>query len=486
MGEGISRREMMMKVAGFAAAGAGLSMAPRHARTAEAEVTLVQAIRVEASPPGPKSLSILKRMQQVIGRTNYVGLYGIALSGGDGAYVTDVDGNVYLDCLAGATTNVLGYGHDEIAQTYCRVATDLQNSCFPYSPNVHAVELAEQLLRIVPGAAAKKVLLGLSGSDSVGGAIEAMRRYTGRRAIIKFDSAYHGSTGLSQQASGFRALNEGIYPPSPDFISVSFPVTEQQHEHVLARIKTLLASGEVGGIIVEPIQGDAGVLVPYQGFFRHLSELLAQHRALLIVDEIQSGMGRTGKWWAIEHEGVVPDILVTAKGLSGGYAPISALIGRSEVLDALGPAQHTFTYTGHPPSAAVAAKVLSIIQEKGIIANASRVGDRLLRNLEIIQRRFPKTIVEARGRGLMIGLEIDVSKDPAACKVFATRCVEKGLYVGYFGDAQQVVRIEPPLILTEAQADLVAAVIQDVATEISTGHIPSTTQEKVRRFAVGL
>jgi 4-aminobutyrate aminotransferase-like enzyme len=197
-------------------------------------------------------------------------------------------------------------------------------------------------------------------------------------------------------------------------------------------------------------------------------------------------MGRTGRWWAIEHEGVVPDILVTGKGLSGGYAPISALIGRAEVLDALAPAQHVFTYTGHPPSAAVASKVLSIIQEKGIIANASQVGDRLLRNLEIIQRRFPETIVEARGRGLMIGLEIDISRDPAACKVFATRCVEKGIYVGYFGDAQQVVRIEPPLILTEAQADLVAAVIQDVAAEMSTGHIPSTTQEKVRQFGIGL
>jgi 4-aminobutyrate aminotransferase-like enzyme len=486
MDELISRREMMVKAASVATAGAALKMVPGHARAADAGAVSARAIHIEASPPGPRSLSILKRMQRVVGRTNYIGLYGIALGGGDGAYVTDVDGNVYLDCLAGATTNVLGYGNAEVAQTYCRIAMELQNSCFPYSPNVHAVELAEQLLRTVPGVAAKKVLIGLSGSDSVGGAIEAMRKFTGRRAIIKFDNAYHGSTGLSQQASGFRALNEGVYPPSPDFISVGFPVTEQQNEQALARIETLLAGGEVGGIIVEPIQGDAGVQVPYRGFLRRLSELVAQHRALFIVDEIQSGMGRTGKWWAIEHEGVEPDILVTAKGLSGGYAPISALIGRADVIDALGPAQHVFTYTGHPPSAAVAAKVLSIIQKKGIVANASRVGDRLLRNLETIQREVPKVIVGTRGRGLMIGLEVDVSRDPAACKVFATRCVEKGLYVGYFGDAQQVVRIEPPLILTEAQADLVCAVIQVVATEMSTGQIPSTTQEKVRRFAIGL
>ncbi len=180
------------------------------------------------------------------------------------------------------------------------------------------------------------------------------------------------------------------------------------------------------------------------------------------------------------------DIIVTAKGLSAGYAPISALIGRAEVIDSLGPAQHLFTFTGHPPSAAAASKVLSIIEENDIISNAERVGSRLLYKLKEIQQQFSKVIVESRGRGLMIGVEINISKDPMAAKIFATRCVEKGVYVGYIGDAQQVIRIEPPLILTDDQADMIAKTIYEVADEMYTGQLPSSTKEKVLKFAIGL
>jgi len=481
----LSRREMMRGMAGLVA-GLSTTKIQAYAGTDRAAVLPNLAINIKVTPPGPKSLAMLQRMQKVIGRTNYVGLYGITLNGGQGAYVTDVDGNVYLDCLAAATTNVLGYSHDEVAQVYYQVATHLQNSCFPYSPNLPAIELAEKLIRIVPGEHPKKVLLGLSGSDSCGGAIEAMRKYTGKYGLIKFNNAYHGSTGLSQQASGFRTLNVGIYPSSPHFINIDFPVTQKQRDRVLHQIKNLLSTGSIGAVMAEPIQGDAGVRVPYEGFFPHLAELLAKSGALLIMDEVQSGMGRTGKWWAIEHEGIVPDLLVTAKGLSGGYAPISALIGRAEVLDALEPAQHLFTYTGHPPSAAAAAQVLSLIETNDLIANAERVGNRLMSQLKEIQDQFPSVIVEVRGRGLMIGVEINISKDPLACKLFATRCVEKGVYVGYFGEAQQVVRIEPPLILTDSQADVVASVLRKVASEMSKGRIPSSTKEKVHKFAIGL
>ncbi|QSA96800.1 aspartate aminotransferase family protein [Methylococcus sp. EFPC2] len=485
MSERISRREMLSRVAGLAT-GAGLALVQEKAEAEWLGEFPRVAVSVKTSPPGPKSIAMLERMRKVIGRTNYSGLYGITLEGGQGAYVTDLDGNIYLDCLSAATTNVLGYGHDEVALAYYQTATQLQNSCFPYSANIQAIELAEKLTRITPGRHAKKVLIGLSGSDSCDGAIEAMRKYTGRYAVIKFANAYHGSTGLSQQASGFRGLNDGIYPPSPNFITVDFPVTLKQRDEVLRRIKTLLTSGEIGGVLAEPIQGDAGVQVPPEGFFPLLAEMLSKHQALFIIDEIQSGMGRTGRWWAIEHDGVVPDILVTAKGLSGGYAPISALIGRAEVIDALHPAQHLFTYTGHPPSAAAAAKVISIIEDHDVMANADKLGCRLLGRLQALQLQYPDVLVEARGRGLMIGLEINISRDPAACKLFAMRCVEKGVYVGYFGNAQQVVRIEPPLILTEEQTELVADVCAEVAKEMHSGRIPASTREKVRNFAIGL
>ncbi|HUX06969.1 MAG TPA: aspartate aminotransferase family protein [Acidobacteriota bacterium] len=482
----LNRREMMKSVAGLSVAGGMAGMFTGCQPASPAPVQMKEEINVGVSPPGPKSLELLERMKKVIGRTNYVGLYGVAIADGAGAYVADLDGNVYLDCLAAATTNVLGYSHDEVAEAYFEAAKRMQNSCFPYSTNVYAVELAENLVRIAPGDFPKKALLGLSGSDSCGGSIEAMRKFTGRTALIKFENAYHGSTGLSQPASGFRSLNEGIYPPSPDFISMPFPVTEERRDEVLSQIDSILAQGKVGAVMAEPIQGDAGILVPAEGFFPRLREMLDGYGVLLIVDEVQSGMGRSGKWWAIEHEGITPDIMVVAKGLSGGYAPISALIGRQEIIDALAPAQHLFTYTGHPPASAAATAVIRTIEKEGIAGNAGRMGDRILAGLRVVQQNHPDVLVEARGRGLMLGCEIDVSKDELAGKIFAMRCLEKGIYFGYFGDKQQVLRIEPPLIIDEGQADLIVSTVGEVAKEMQSGTIPQATIDKVRNYAIGL
>lgn len=453
---------------------------------ATAPVLLGRKISVKVSPPGPKSLELLSRMKTVIGRSNYFGLYGITIVGGENAYVVDLDDNVYLDCLAAASCNILGYSYHQVADVYYQVAKTLQNSCFPYSPNPKAIELAEHLIRITPGEYPKKVLLGLSGSDSCDGAIQAMRKYTHKFALIKFKNDYHGSTGLSQAASGFRTLNVGIFSPSPNFITMDYPVTLQQRDRVLEKIEQTLCQKQVGGIIAESIQGDAGIHVPYPGFFSRLREILNRYDALLIIDEVQSGMGRTGKWWAIEQEGIEPDIIVTAKGLSAGYAPISALIGREEVIDSLAPAQHLFTYTGHPPSAAVASKVIHLIEENNLIANANRVGSRILEGLKKVKAEFPQIVVEVRGRGLMIGVEINVSKDKSAGKLFATRCVEKGVYIGYFGVNKEVLRIEPPLILNEGEADIVIDTIHEVAEEMSKNQIPETTIDKVNRYAIGL
>jgi 4-aminobutyrate aminotransferase len=425
-------------------------------------------------------------MKKVIGRSNYFGLYGITLVDGEGAYVVDLDGNVYLDCLAAASCNLLGYSYNQVAEVYYQVAKTLQNSCFPYSPNLQAVELAEHLIRITPGNYPKKVLLGLSGSDSCDGAIQAMRKYTKKMALLKFKNDYHGSTGLSQPASGFRNLNAGIFPRSPNFITMDFPVTLQQRERTLEKIEKVLAKGKVGAVMAEPIQGDAGINIPYPGFFPRLSEIVKRYEAILIIDEVQSGMGRTGAWWAIEHENVVPDLIITAKGLSAGYAPISALVGRTEIIDALEPAQHLFTYTGHPPSAAVASKVIQLIEENHLIANAAQVGARILEGLKEVKEKFPQVISEVRGRGLMIGVEINTSKDKLAGKLFATRCVEKGVYVGYFGVEQNVIRLEPPLILNNLEANLVVETISEVAEEMEHQRIPPSTIDKVYQYAIGL
>ena len=447
-------------------------------------------VSVPVFPPGPNSQALLKRLDNAIGRTNYVGLYGIGLKKGSGPYMMDLDDNIYLDCLAGASVNVLGYGNKEIPMKLYELATSMQNTGFIYSPNIQAVELAENLIRITdPVPHPKRVLIGMSGSDSIGGALQAVRKYTKKMGIIHFKNAYHGSTGLSQSASGFGSLNEGIHPPSPEFVSVDFPKTPEQAELTLAMIKEHLESGRYGGVVAEIYQGDAGVFLPAAGFFKQLQLLLKQYNGLLVADEIQSGMGRTGKWWACEHEGVTPDISVSGKGLAGGFAPVSAAIGREDVLDALNPGQQVFSFTGHSGGALAATSVIHHIESHDLIARAEIIGRELITELDALQREFSDVIVEVRGKGLMIGVEINTTTNfygKISGVVFATRCVEKGVYVGYFGVSQEVVRIEPPLTINEKEAETIVDTIRCVAEEMKNQEIPQKTIDNVLEYSIGL
>lgn len=443
-------------------------------------------VRVGHVPPGPKSLANLEKVQQRIGRTNYAGLYGITLCHGHGSYVRDVDGNSYLDCLTGGSANVLGYGRGDVLEAYTKAAQAIQHTCLLYTPNLPVVDLAQRLIQITPGDFEKRVIFGVSGSDATGGTLQIMRRYTGKLSVIHFRDAYHGSTGLSQQASGFPTLKQGIYRPSIEFISVDFPTDREASDRVLKEIETHLNTGRVGGLIAEVIQGDGGVKVPRPDFFPRLRELLTHYEALLIVDEVQSGMGRSGRWWAIEHEGVLPDLLATAKGLSAGYAPISAVVGREEVVNALDPAQELFTYGGHPPSAAAALRCIQAIEEEALVENAAKRGAQLLTGLRGIQHDYPEILVDARGRGLMLGLEVRVDDFPWRAKVFATRGVELGVYFGYFGSRNQVIRIAPPLVIGEREVETILNTVQRVADEMQTGKVPPITYENTLRYGIGL
>jgi len=238
----------------------------------------------------------------------------------------------------------------------------LQHSCYPYTFNKDAIELAEKLIDITPGDFEKKVLFDLSGSSSIEGAIKAARKFTGKKGIIAFKNSYHGTTGLAMQATNLVNLTEGLFIDD-GFYHVTFPTKEEEISDILAEIKALLKKG-VAAVLAEPVQGDGGVLIPPKKFFKELCHVLKEYDALFIVDEIQTGVGRTGKWWGIENFDVAPDILVCGKGISGGYAPISALIGEEKVIDSLEKVQHLFTYGGHPPSCAVAKKFWMLLRKK--------------------------------------------------------------------------------------------------------------------------
>lgn len=448
----------------------------------------------EFTPPGPKSLENLKKLKRWVGKANYAGLFGITLAKGDRAYIEDVDGNVYLDCLTGASANILGYGNEAVVDAYSNAAAAMHHSCLPYSPNLEVTELAKQLVETLPDSDTYRAMFGLTGSDSVGGALVAMRKFTGRFSIMYCKHAYHGSTGLSQQASGFTALKEGLYRPTLDFIAIDYPawneddpvVSKHSAAQILEQMETHLKTGRVGGLIIETVQGDAGVHLPSPDFFIQAKALLKHYGALLIVDEVQCGMGRTGSWWAIEQEQVIPDLLVTAKGMAAGYAPVSATLGRAEIIDTLGSAQHLFTFSGHGPSCAAALATIEQIQQQKLVENSANRGRQLLQGLRHLQAEFPHVIKSVRGRGLMIGLEIAVDDFPSGAKLFASRGVQLGVYLGFFGDEQQVVRIEPPLLIGDAEVDAILRVCQQVTKEMATQTLPSSVYENVLKYSVGL
>ncbi len=439
----------------------------------------------KVSIPGPGSRYNLNRLNTLIGRSNYTGLFGVTISGGYDNYLVDVDGNEYLDCFSAASTNILGYSAG-IEEVYYKQAKKIQHTAFGYSPNVPALDLAEKLIEIAPGNTPKKVLFGLSGSDACGTAIAATRKYTEKLGIISFKYAYHGATGLSQPASGFDRHSDGLYDPDlPNFAQLDYPTTDRLAEWALDQIARLLGE-DYGGVLIEPIQGDAGVLFPAPGFLKELRDLLDKYDAVLSVDEIQTGMGRTGKWWAIEYEGIEPDIILSAKGLAAGYAPISAAIGRSGVIDSLDPGQRIFSFIGHPPSAVAAIEAISIVEREGLRDRAAQLGRNLISGFRNTAKKYNDIIREVRGRGLIIGLEIDNRNDAEAGMIFARRVLEKGLYLGFFGDENNIVRIQPPLTLRDDEVERLVETVAEVAGEMSRGEIPDYTLTNVDKFSEGM
>lgn len=442
-------------------------------------------VRVTTSIPGPQSQKLITNAFSVISRAQYAGLFGIALTSGKGIYVTDADGNTFLDFLGGASAACLGYGREDLIKTYAETARKMQHSCFAYSPNEETVKFANKLIQVTPGSHDKRVLFGLTGSDSVDAAIKIAQRYTGKPVILSFKGGYHGSTGFSIAANGFSGLQQGLYL-GENFILCDFPRTDLEAINTLEQVESHLKKGDVAGLIIETIQGDGGNVVAPPHFHKQLHDLVKSYDAVHIVDEVQSGVGRSGKWWEIQHFDIIPDILCAGKALASGFAPISACVARAEMSESLGKAQHLFTFSGHPPTTAVALKVFEIIENEKYIENAAARGNQLVEGLNLLIDKYPFA-KEVRGRGLHIGFEVydDDRKIPLG-GLFAFRSAEKGLYPGYFGSNNEVMRLHPPLIVSEEEVAFAIDVISEVAEEWFSGNFPKTTIENYRKFAVGL
>ena len=423
------------------------------------------------SLPGPKAKAIIARDATVVS-PSYTRDYPLVIARGEGATVEDVDGNVFLDCTAGIAVTATGHAHPEVVQAIveqARTFLHMSGTDFYYELQVR---LGEALSAIAPMPGPHRSFFGNSGTEAVEAALKLAKYYTKRHGIIAFLGAFHGRTmgSLSATASkvtqrrGFSPLVPGTYhAPFPDCyrrpdMTPDACAEESLHfiEHQL--FVHLVPPDEVAAVIVEPIQGEGGYLVPPNSFLQGLRELTRKHGILLIADEVQSGMGRTGKMFAIEHAGVEPDIVTMAKGIASGL-PLGVAIARSEVMS-WPPGTHASTFGGNPVSCAAALATIRLLRD-GLVQNAETVGAHMLAGAKALMARHA-IVGDVRGRGLMIGIELvrdRQTKERATTERdrLVRECFTRGLLV--LGAGRNAIRLSPPLVLTTAQADTAIAIL---------------------------
>jgi 4-aminobutyrate aminotransferase len=423
--------------------------------------------------PGPKAKEVIARDAQFIS-PSYTRGYPMVAKSGRGAMVEDVDGNVFLDFAAGIAVVSTGHCHPRVVQAIQNQAAELihMSGTDFYYPNM--VELAARLAKVAPGAEPKKVYFGNSGTEATEAAIKLARYHTRRDKIIAFHGCFHGRTlgALSLTASkavqrkGFGALLAGVFHiPYPNAYRCPYgnpaPCSCVESATVLERetFKRLVDPEEVAAIFIEPVQGEGGYVPAPREFFVELQRICRKYGILLVCDEVQSGMGRTGKWWACEHVGIEPDILCVAKGIASGM-PLSATIARASVMD-WKPGAHASTFGGNPVSVAAALATMDLLESQ-YIENARRMGEFLMSRMADWPARH-RIVGDVRGRGLMIGVEIvrdQKTKERAGDlrEAIVDRAFEKGLLL--LGAGENTIRIAPPLLIDEEQADFAARTLE--------------------------
>ena len=380
-----------------------------------------------------------------------------------GSLLTDERGTEYLDCLAGFGAVNVGHNHPELLAALEQVA-ELPNFLQVW-PSAVAAALAASLLEVAPGGLGR-VFFCNSGTEAVEAAIKLARGSTGRPGLLSTTQAFHGKSMGSLSVSGRPVYREPFGPLLPGCELVPFGD--------LDALERALRTREYGGFVVEPIQGEAGIVVPPAGYLKAAEQLCRATETLLVVDEVQTGMGRTGTLFACDREGVAPDVLCLAKGLSGGLIPIGACLARSEVWNRVYGTRetahlHTSTFGGGTRACAVALKTLEVLLRDRLPEHADQVGARLLARLSDIAERFP-LIAEVRGRGLLIGVEFAaprigarLAREYAGAVAAALLWQEHRIITINTLSNPNVMRIEPPLVLTEEQADRIADALEAVA-----------------------
>ncbi|MBL8996513.1 MAG: acetyl ornithine aminotransferase family protein [Gemmatimonadetes bacterium] len=437
----------------------------------------MKAQHIKTELPGPKAKALIARDAEVVS-PSYPRDYPFVMSHGKGAEVWDVDGNRFLDFAAGIAVCATGHSHPEVVGAITEAAKEFLHISSDYW-HERQVRLGERIRDLKPmGAEPAMSFMCQSGTEAVEGALKLARYVTGRSRFIGFFGGFHGRTmGSLAFTSSKYTQQSGFFPTMPGVTHVPYPnnfrpvlAGADQGKAVLDYIENVLfqhnvPAAEVAGILIEPIQGEGGYVVPPDGFLAGLRALCDRHGILLIFDEVQSGIGRTGKMFAAQHVGVAPDIMTLAKGLGSGM-PIGLVVAKRKLMEKWKRGAHGNTYGGNPVCCAAALATIDLV-EREYAANAASVGAYFMERLREWQKKHPQ-IGEVRGRGLMIGMELTMgatnrAPNKALCDALITRAYHNGLLLLPCGIS--TVRFMPPLLVTKAQVDEAMAMLETSMAE---------------------
>lgn len=433
------------------------------------ERTLVP--RIITPPPGPKALAELKRQEKYV-FPSLTQIYPFFASHGRGSFVWDVDGNCYIDFATGIAVNNLGHAHPAISAAIHNQVDKLLHFSAADFYNVPYGRLCERLAKLAPGESPKKVFLSNSGAEAVECAIKLARHATGRDKFIGFKGAFHGRTWATLSFTSSKAIQrKGFGRQLLDVHRLPYPdpyrgrTLEILEEDLKRDFERELPTEEVAAVLIEPIQGEGGYLVPPAEFMRRLRDICTKYGILLIADEVQTGAGRTGKMFCMEHYGVEPDITTMAKGIANGL-PLGATIAKAEIADSFEHASHASTFGGNPVACQAALEVFDQL-EQGVLENCARMGIYLKERLVELQKRHP-LIGDVRGKGLMVGIDLVESGTknyaPQKRHQCVQECFKRGLLLIDCGPS--AIRLVPPLTITQREIDLGLDILDQTLTGI--------------------
>jgi 4-aminobutyrate aminotransferase/(S)-3-amino-2-methylpropionate transaminase len=442
--------------------------------TSSGEPGLPQVRRLVTEIPGPASRELLARRQQSVARGVSIMLPAFITAAGGGVLV-DVDGNSLIDFGAGIAVVSVGNSAPRVAEAVVEQVARFTHTCFMITPYEGYVAVCEELARRTPDDHEKRSALFNSGAEAVENAVKIARHATGRPAVVAFDHAYHGRTNLTMALTAKNMPYKDKFGPFAGEIyrvPMAYPFrwpggpdrcAAEALDVVTGLIHTQVGESNTAAVIIEPIQGEGGFIVPPPGFLAGLAEFCRAHGIVLIADEIQTGFCRTGDWFACEHEGVVPDLITTAKGIAGGL-PLGAVTGRAELMDAVHPGGLGGTYGGNPVACAAALGAIATMVEEDLAGRARRIGDVMLPRLRKLADSH-SVIGDVRGRGAMVAVELvrpgTLEPDAAAAAAVAGACHRAGLVVLTCGTFGNVLRFLPPLVIGEELLEEGLSILED-------------------------